>query len=80
MAGGSGLVAVIIANPTVGPDGCGGWAICFRRGASQEEALPYHGRQSPLEGIPQGWEGKEDQEVLAWHSCSLRDLVVPKEH
>ena len=27
-------------------------AICFRGGASQEEALPYHGRQRPPEGIP----------------------------
>ena len=26
-----------------------------RRGASQEGALTYHGRQSPLEGIPPGW-------------------------
>ena len=38
MAGGCGSVAVVIANPTVGPDGCRGWAICFGRGASQEEA------------------------------------------
>ena len=22
-------IPVIVANPTVGPDGCGGWAICF---------------------------------------------------
>ena len=80
-AGGCGKVSVIIANPIVGPDGCGGWAICFRSGgASQEEAPTYHGRQSPLEGIPLGWKGQEDQEVLAWHSCSLRDPVVPKEH
>ena len=27
----------------------------------QEEALTYHGRQSPLEGIPSGWESKEHQ-------------------
>ena len=27
-----------------------------------------------------GWKGKEDQEVLAWHGCSLRDPAVPKEH
>ena len=28
------------------------------------------------------WAGKvnEDQEVLAWHSCSLGDLAVPKEY
>ena len=25
-------------------------------------------------------ERSNDQEVLAWHSCSLKDLVVPKEH
>ena len=81
MAGGCGNVAIIIANPTVGPDGCGGWAICFGQGgASQEEALTYCQRQSPLEGIPPCWESKEDQEVPAWHSCSLRDLAVPKEH
>ena len=80
MAGGSGSVTIIVANLTVGPDGYRGQAICFGRGDSQEEALPYCGRQSPLEGIPQGWEGKEDQEVLAWHSCSSRDLAVPKEH
>ena len=49
-------------------------------GASQEEALPYHGRQSPPEGVPHGQKSKEDQEVLAWHSCSLGDLVVPKEY
>ena len=34
----------------------------------------------PPEGIPPSWKSEEDQEVLAWHSCSLRDLAVPKEH
>ena len=29
-AGGCGKISIIIANPTVGPDGCGGQAICFR--------------------------------------------------
>ena len=38
------------------------------------------GGKAPPEGIPPGWKSKEDQEVLAWHSCSLRDLAVPKEH
>ena len=57
MAGRCGKVAVIIANLTVGPDGCRGGAICFRGGAGQEEALPYHGRQSPPEGVPQIWRG-----------------------
>ena len=80
-AGGCGKVSVVIANPTVGPDGCRGGAICFGSGgASQEEALTYHGKQSPPELIPPGWKGQEDQEVPAWHSCSLRDLAVPKEH
>ena len=48
--GGSGSVSIVIANMTVGPNGCGGQAIC--RGASQEEAPPNCGRQSPPEGIP----------------------------
>ena len=79
-AGGCGKVAIIIANLTVGPDGCRGWAICFGVGASLEEAPTYHGRQSPLEGISPGWQSQEDQEVPAWHSCSLGDLAVPKQH
>ena len=36
----------VIANLTVGPDGCRGWAICFGGGASEEEAPTYCGRQS----------------------------------
>ena len=75
-----GRLHIIIANPTVGPDGYGGQAICFRGGASPEEAPTYSGGQSPLEGISPGWKSKEDQEVPAWHSCSLGDLAVPKEH
>ena len=55
MAGGCGKVTVIIANLSVGPGGCRDWAICFRGGASQEEALTYHGRQSHRERIPSGW-------------------------
>ena len=56
MAGGCGKVTFFIHNPTVSPDGCGGWGIYIRSGgASQEEALTYHGRQSPLEGVPPGW-------------------------
>ena len=38
------------------------------------------GGKAPPEGIPQSRKSKEDQEVLAWHSCSSRDPVVPKEH
>ena len=29
-AGGCGQVTIIVANPTVGPDGCRGWAIYVR--------------------------------------------------
>ena len=54
MVGGCG--EVIIANPTVGPDGCKSWAIYVRSGgASQEEIPTYHGRQSSPEGVPPGW-------------------------
>ena len=60
MAGGGGKIPVIITNLTVGPNGCRGQAICFRGGASEEEAPPYHGRQSPPEGVPQGRKSKED--------------------
>ena len=77
---GCGKIPIIIANLTVGSDGCRGWAICFGGGASLEEALTYCGRQSPPEGISPGWKSQKDQEVLAWHSCSLGDLVVPKEY
>ena len=28
-AGGCGKIPMVIANLTVDPDGCGGWAICF---------------------------------------------------
>ena len=41
---------------------------------------PIVGGKGPPEGIPLGWKGKKDQEVPVWHSCSLRGLVVPKEH
>ena len=51
-AGGYGKVSVIIANPTVGPDGCGGWAICFGSGGSSNlpwEAKPPGRNSSRLE-------------------------------
>ena len=80
MTGGSGLVSIIVANPTVGLDGCRGWAFCFVWRASCKEAPPYHGRQSPPEGVPQSRKGKEAQELPAWHSCPPRDLAVSKEH
>ena len=57
VARGRGKVATVIANPTVGPDGCRGQAIYVRwGGASQEEDLTYHGRQSSPEGILKGWQ------------------------
>ena len=52
MAGGGGAITIVIANPTVGPDGCGGQAICLRGGACLKEALPYHWGQGPTEGVP----------------------------
>ena len=54
--------------------------------ASGEGAWPkgssasYHRGQGPTEGVPKGREGKEDQEVPAWHSCPPQDLVVSEEH
>ena len=74
------MITVIVADPTVGPDGCRGWAICLRGGACPKEALPYHRGQGPMERVPEGRAGKEAQEVLAWHSCPLQDLVVSEEH
>ena len=41
---------------------------------------PTVGGKGPQKGVPQGWKSQEDQEVLAWHSCSLGDPAVPKEH
>ena len=38
------------------------------------------GGNAPQKEFLQAGKGKEDQEVLAWHSCSSRDLAVPKEH
>ena len=55
-----------------------GLSTLGKEGDSQEEAPTNHGRQSPPEGIPPGWKGEEDQEVPAWHSCSSRDLAVPR--
>ena len=71
---------IIIANLTVGPDGCRGWAICLGGGACQKEAPPYCQRQGPTEGVPEGRKGKEDQEVPTWHSCPSQDLAVSEEH
>ena len=54
MAGGCGKVTVIIANPTVGPVGCRGWAICFggsQSGGSSDlpwEAKPHRRNSSRL--------------------------------
>ena len=47
---------------------------------AKRKLCPTVGGKAPQEGVPQGWEGKEDQEVLAWHSCSSRDMAVPEEH
>ena len=47
---------------------------------AQRKLCPTCQGQGPTEGVPKGREGKEDQEVPAWHSCPLRDLVVSEEH
>ena len=46
---GVGQVTIIITNPTVGPDGCGGQAICFR-----ERSLPEGSSTLPLGAKPRG--------------------------
>ena len=48
--------------------------------SQQQGSSAYHGRQSPLEGVPHSRKGQEAQEVRAWHSCPPRDLAVSKEH
>ena len=71
-ARGGGEVTTVIANPTVGPYGCGGWAIYIGwGGASSYEALTYCGRQSPPERILAGCTIKENPEVLTRDSCDL---------
>ena len=70
----------LLPTRQLGPDGCRGQAICIGGGACPKEALPYCQGQGPMEGVPEGRKGKEDQEVPAWHSCPLRDLAVSEEH
>ena len=56
MAEGCWEVTVIIADLTVGSDGCRSQAIYIGSArASQKEALSYHGRQSHPERVPPGW-------------------------
>ena len=66
MAGGCGKVTFVIVDPTVGPDGCRGWAIYVGwGGASREEALTNQGRHSP----PQKeflWAGKVKKTRKYW--------------
>ena len=81
MTGTGGEVTRVVSNPTVGQDGCRGWAIYVRRGgASSKEALTYHGRQGPHEGIVVGCTNEEAPKVLTGDSFSLQDLPVSKEH
>ena len=81
MTGTGGEVTRVIINPTVGPDGCGGWAIYVGwGGASSQEAPAYHGRQGPLEGILVGCTAEKALKVLTGDSGSSQDLLVPKEH
>ena len=41
---------------------------------------PTVGGKAPQKEFLKARKVKEDQEVPAWHSCSLGDLAVPKEH
>ena len=78
--GRGGEITRVTANPTVGPDNCRGWAIYVGRGgASSQEALTYHGRQGPPEGILAGCTSEEALKVLIGDSYSLQDLPVSKE-
>ena len=71
MTGTGGKVTRAIANLTVGPDGCRGWAIYVGRGgASLQEGPTYHGRQSPPEGILAGCTVEEALKVLTEDSDS----------
>ena len=45
--------------------------LCWVGRSTQEEVPIYHGRQSPPEGIPHGWQSQENLEVLAKYSCPL---------
>ena len=49
-------------------------------GASSQEALTYHGRQGPPEGILVGCTTEEALKVLAGDSGSMGNLPVSKEH
>ena len=49
-------------------------------GASSQEALTYHGRQGPPEGILVGCTTEEALKVLTGNSGSWQDPPVPKEH
>ena len=80
-AGRGGEVTRVITNPTVGPYGCRGWASHIGQGeVSQKEALTYHGRQDPPEGIPEGWKGEEAPKVPTRDYGPSQDLPFPKEH
>ena len=73
-------VTRVIANPRVGPDGCRGGAIYVGwGGASLQEAVTYHGRQGPPEGILASCTTEEAPKVPSRDSGSLQDLPVPKE-
>ena len=79
--GRGGEVTGVITNLTVGPDGCRCWAIYIRQGgASQEQALTYHGRQGPPDRIPQGWEGEEALKVLTGDSGSSQDPSLSEKY
>ena len=80
MAGGGGQVTVIIANLTVGPDAAEAGLSALGEEPVRRKLCPTMGGKAPQKEFLMARKSKEDQEVLAWHSCSSGDLAVPKEH
>ena len=87
VAGRGGEVTGVITNLTVGPDGCGGWAIYIsREGASQEEAPTYCGRQGPQKEFLKAGKVKKPQKywpgiVALCEICNFQkslDLLICK--
>ena len=84
VTGTGGEVTGVITNPTVGPDDYGGWAIYVRRGGtSLQEALTYHGRQSPPEVnscMLHSWRSPESIDQGQWlfgRSTSFKEHRAP---
>ena len=71
MTRGGGEDTPVIANPTVGPDGCRGWAIYVGLGGtSQKEALSNCRREGSQEGVSEGWCHQENPKVCTRDGCT----------